>query len=144
MEDEVGEHRALPRSAEREPLPRRAHLQRAEQEELHPHLRSSGAATLHRRTVAAQDAVSGSLALLAEAARTDDEWEAQMTRLDASTLGRLQEPLPVTTFPYVDSIEVEDATFDPDEPSPCLPDRRLRLVRARPGAVGQARARSRR
>ena len=44
-----------------------------------------------------------------------------MTRLDASTLGRLQEPLPVTTFPYVDSIEVEDATFDPDEPSPCLP-----------------------
>ena len=44
-----------------------------------------------------------------------------MTRLDASTLGRLQEPLPVTTFPYVDSIEVEDATFDPDEPSPCFP-----------------------
>ncbi len=44
-----------------------------------------------------------------------------MTRLDARTLGRLQEPLPVTTFPYVDSIEVEDATFDPDEPSPCLP-----------------------
>ena len=44
-----------------------------------------------------------------------------MTRLNASTLGRLQEPLPVTTFPYVDSIEVEDATFDSDEPSPCLP-----------------------
>jgi hypothetical protein len=44
-----------------------------------------------------------------------------MTRLDESTLGRLAEPLPVTTFPYVDTIDVEDATFDPDEPSPCLP-----------------------
>ena len=44
-----------------------------------------------------------------------------MTRLDASTLGRLAEPLPVTTFPYVDTFDVEDATFDPDEPSSCLP-----------------------
>ena len=44
-----------------------------------------------------------------------------MTRLDESTLGRLADPLPVTTFPYVDTIDVEDATFDPDEPSPCLP-----------------------
>jgi hypothetical protein len=44
-----------------------------------------------------------------------------MTRLEASTLGRLAEPLPVTTFPYADTIDVEEATFDPDEPSPCLP-----------------------
>jgi hypothetical protein len=44
-----------------------------------------------------------------------------MTRLEASTLGRLVEPLPVTTFPYVDTIDVEEVTFDPDEPSPCLP-----------------------
>ena len=44
-----------------------------------------------------------------------------MTRLNASTLGRLAEPLPVTTFPYVDTIDVEDATFDPDEPLPACP-----------------------
>jgi hypothetical protein len=44
-----------------------------------------------------------------------------MTRLEASTLGRLAEPLPVTSFPYVDTIDVEEATVDPGEPSPCLP-----------------------
>jgi hypothetical protein len=44
-----------------------------------------------------------------------------MTRLDARTLGRLAEPLPVTTFPYVDTIDIEDATFDPADPSPCVP-----------------------
>lgn len=44
-----------------------------------------------------------------------------MTRLEARTLGRLAEPVPVTSFPYVDSIDVEDATVDPDDPSPCLP-----------------------
>jgi hypothetical protein len=44
-----------------------------------------------------------------------------MTRLDEMTLGRLEQPLPIATFPFVDTIDVEGCAAGPDEPSPCLP-----------------------
>jgi hypothetical protein len=44
-----------------------------------------------------------------------------MTRLDETTLGRLQQPLPIATLPFVDTIDVEGCAAGPDEPSPCLP-----------------------
>src|SRR5262245_10827402 len=44
-----------------------------------------------------------------------------MTRLDETTLGRLQRPFPIATLPYVDAIDVEGCLVGADEPSPCLP-----------------------
>jgi hypothetical protein len=44
-----------------------------------------------------------------------------MTRLDEMTLGRLEQPLPIATLPFVDTIDVEGCVAGPDEPSPCLP-----------------------
>lgn len=44
-----------------------------------------------------------------------------MTRLDETTLGRLEEPLPIATLPFVDTIDVEGCAAGRDEPSPCLP-----------------------
>ena len=54
----------------------------------------------------------------------------------ASTLGRLARPIPVSTFPFVTTIDVEDAPFAPDEPSPCLPTARSSYALARPVAAG--------
>ena len=44
-----------------------------------------------------------------------------MTRLDETTLGRLRQPLPIATLPFVDTIDVDSCAADTDEPSPCLP-----------------------
>jgi hypothetical protein len=44
-----------------------------------------------------------------------------MTRLDETTLGRLRQPFPIGTLPFVDTIDVEGCAAGSDEPSPCLP-----------------------
>jgi hypothetical protein len=44
-----------------------------------------------------------------------------MTRVDETTLGRLQRPIPIATLPFVDTIDVEGCAVGFDEPSPCLP-----------------------
>jgi hypothetical protein len=44
-----------------------------------------------------------------------------MTRLDETTFGRLDRPLPIVSLPFVDTIDVEGCAAGPDEPSPCLP-----------------------
>ena len=50
--------------------------------------------------------------------------------------GRLARPIPVTTFPFVTTIEVEDASARPDEPSPCLPTAAALFFELRPERHG--------
>lgn len=40
--------------------------------------------------------------------------------LEQKASGRLARPIPITSFPFVATIDVDEATVDPDEPSPCL------------------------
>lgn len=62
-----------------------------------------------------------------------------MTRLETARSGRLEDPVPMTSFPFAHTIDVADLSSRLDEPSPCLPsatavwyalrpDRRGRLV----------------
>ena len=51
--------------------------------------------------------------------------------------GRLGQPIAVTTFPFVTTIEVEDAAAPPDEPSPCLPTAAAVFFELRPAAPGR-------
>src|SRR5262245_13519896 len=44
-----------------------------------------------------------------------------MTRLDETTLGRLDDPFPITSLPFVDTLDVEGCAAACGEPSPCLP-----------------------
>jgi hypothetical protein len=44
-----------------------------------------------------------------------------MTRLEATQSARLDDPVPRTSFPFADTIDVSGMTLGPDEPSPCLP-----------------------
>ena len=43
-----------------------------------------------------------------------------MTRLEQRAAGTLNHPLPIVSFPFVDTIEVDRLGGGPDEPSPCL------------------------
>ena len=47
-----------------------------------------------------------------------------MTRLEALQSGRLGDPVPMTSLPFAQTIDLSDAGSDPDEPSPCLPTAR--------------------
>jgi hypothetical protein len=51
--------------------------------------------------------------------------------------GRLARPIPVTTFPFVTTIEVEEASARPDEPSPCLPTAAALFFELRPERRGR-------
>ena len=44
-----------------------------------------------------------------------------MTHLEATQSGRLDDPVPRTSFPFADTIDVSGMSVGPDEPSPCLP-----------------------
>ena len=43
-----------------------------------------------------------------------------MTRLEQGARGALDDPLPIASLPFVDTIDVEGGAVGPDEPSPCL------------------------
>jgi hypothetical protein len=43
-----------------------------------------------------------------------------MTRLERRAGGTLQDPLPIASLPFVETIDIEDGAVGPDEPSPCL------------------------
>jgi hypothetical protein len=51
--------------------------------------------------------------------------------------GRLAQPIIVTTFPFVTTIEVEDASARPEEPSPCLPTAAALFFELRPASRGR-------
>jgi hypothetical protein len=47
--------------------------------------------------------------------------EAALTRMKAVSRGRLGRPLEIASVPFVDTVDVDSAGLDPDEPSPCIP-----------------------
>jgi len=51
--------------------------------------------------------------------------------------GRLARPIPVTTFPFVTTIEVEEASASLDEPSPCVPTAAACFFELRPERSGR-------
>ncbi len=57
--------------------------------------------------------------------------------LEEKASGRLARPLAVTSFPFVATIDVEEASTAPDEPSPCLPTARSVWYALRPGRGGR-------
>jgi hypothetical protein len=44
-----------------------------------------------------------------------------MTRAAATRSGTLDDPVPIESLPFADTIDVAETTARPDEPSPCLP-----------------------
>ena len=60
-----------------------------------------------------------------------------MTRLEALQSGRLDDPVPMTSFPFAHTIDVIDAVPGPDEPSPCLPTARSVWYALHPPSAGR-------
>jgi len=60
-----------------------------------------------------------------------------MTRLEALQSGRLEDPVPMTSFPFAHTIDLADAGCDPEEPSPCLPTARSVWYALRPPTAGR-------
>jgi hypothetical protein len=60
-----------------------------------------------------------------------------MTRLEALQSGRLGDPVPMTSLPFAQTIDLSDAGSDPDEPSPCLPTARSVWYALRPPSAGR-------
>ena len=59
-----------------------------------------------------------------------------MTRLQALQSGRLDDPVPMTSFPFAHTIDLSDTTSDDEEPSPCLPTARSVWFALRPPSAG--------
>ncbi len=59
-----------------------------------------------------------------------------MTQLETTQLGTLDEPVPIPTLPFAQTIDVADRTARPSEPSPCLPSATSVWYAVRPGAAG--------
>ena len=59
-----------------------------------------------------------------------------MTRLEALQSGRLDEPVPMTSFPFAHTIDLADAPAGPGEPSPCLPTARSVWFALAPPSAG--------
>ena len=80
--------------------------------------------------VVATIVVADHAAPLADGWRDTTAWDDRrrrrtaMTRLQALESGRLDDPVPLTSFPFAHTIDVSEAASDPDEPSPCLPTAR--------------------
>ena len=56
--------------------------------------------------------------------------------LEQKTSGRLVRPIQVTSFPFVATVDVEEASTSSDEPSPCLPASTSVWYDLRPGRAG--------
>jgi hypothetical protein len=59
-----------------------------------------------------------------------------MTRLQALQSGRLDDPVPMASFPFAHTIDLSDATCGEDEPSPCLPTARSVWFTLHPPTAG--------
>ena len=56
--------------------------------------------------------------------------------LEQKASGRLVRPLLVTSFPFAAAVDVDEASAEPDEPSPCLPTASSVWYALRPGRRG--------
>ena len=60
-----------------------------------------------------------------------------MTRLETRELGTLEEPVPIPSLPFAQTIDVSERTARADEPSPCLPSATSVWYAVRPGSAGR-------
>ena len=56
--------------------------------------------------------------------------------LEQKASGRLVRPLLVTSFPFAAAVDVDEASAEPEEPSPCLPTASSVWYALRPGRRG--------
>ena len=56
-----------------------------------------------------------------------------MTQLETTQLGTLEEPVPIPSLPFAQTIDVSERTARPGEPSPCLPSATSVWYSVRPG-----------
>jgi hypothetical protein len=56
--------------------------------------------------------------------------------LEQKASGRLVRPFPITSYPFVATVDVAEALAEPDEPSPCLPTSTSVWYSLRPGRPG--------
>jgi hypothetical protein len=59
-----------------------------------------------------------------------------MTRLEAAQSGRLDDPVPLTSFPVAHTIDVAEQKTEPGEPSPCVPSATSVWYALRPEQAG--------
>ena len=59
-----------------------------------------------------------------------------MTQLETTELGTLEEPVPIPSLPFAQTIDVSGRTARPDEPSPCLPSAASVWYALPPGLIG--------
>ena len=60
-----------------------------------------------------------------------------MTQLETTQLGTLEDPVPIPSLPFAQTIDVSERTTRPYEPSPCLPSATSVWYSLRPGAAGR-------
>jgi hypothetical protein len=60
-----------------------------------------------------------------------------MTQLETTVLGTLEEPVPIPSLPFAQTIEVSERTSRPYEPSPCLPSATSVWYSLRPAQPGR-------
>ncbi len=59
-----------------------------------------------------------------------------MTQLETTQLGTLEEPVPIPSLPFAQTIDLAGRTARPGEPSPCLPSATSVWYSLRPGVAG--------
>lgn len=60
-----------------------------------------------------------------------------MTQLEATLLGTLEEPVPIPSLPFAQTIDVSGRTARPHEPSQCLPTATAVWYRLTPARAGR-------
>jgi len=60
-----------------------------------------------------------------------------MTQLETTQLGTLEEPVPIPSLPFAQTIDVSERKSRPYEPSPCLPSATSVWYSLRPGIAGR-------
>jgi hypothetical protein len=60
-----------------------------------------------------------------------------MTQLETTQLGTLEDPVPIASLPFAQTIDVSERSSRPHEPSPCLPSATSVWYSVRPGAAGR-------
>ena len=60
-----------------------------------------------------------------------------MTQLETTQLGTLEDPVPIESLPFAQTIDVSERTTRPYEPSPCLPSATSVWYSLRPEAAGR-------
>jgi hypothetical protein len=60
-----------------------------------------------------------------------------MTQLETTHLGTLEEPVPISSLPFAQTIDISERTSRPHEPSPCIPSATSVWYSLRPGVAGR-------